>query len=116
MGKDKYLRKNEFRYNTNPEVANPRGEGHVAYVSVRHKKRSKINIVTHAKSFYGTPTYPLLNNPNHSKSSNRQSYVSIPVWEKNTFLKDKAKGVWRLSNQDRKTVRKINKKFANKKK
>ena len=61
--KDKYLRKNEFRYNSNPNVRNKKGEGHIAYVTVRHKRRSKINIITHASTFYGEPTYPLEHNP-----------------------------------------------------
>ena len=114
MTKKKYLRKNEFRYNTNPDVKNPRGEGHMAYVTVRRKKHSKINIVTHAKNFYGEPTYPLHRNPNVSKPSKRTSYVSVPVWERNSYLKDKPDGVWRMSNQDRKMVHKINKKHAKK--
>jgi len=114
ISKDKYLRKNEFRYNTNPEVKNPRGEGHIGYVTVRHKKHSKINVVTHAQNFYGESTYPLKKNPNVSKPSNRISRVSVPVWEKNSYLKDKPQGDWKMSKEDRKTIRKINKKYANK--
>ena len=116
MAKDKYLRKNEFRYNKNPGVINPRGEGHTAYVSVRHKKKSKINIVTHAKQFYGEPTYPLANNPNPSKPSKRTSRVSVPRWESNTYLAEFPKGVWRMSKQDRALIRKINKKYDRKNK
>ena len=112
MAKNKYLRKNEFRYDTNPEVKNPRGEGHVAYVTVRNKKRSKINIITHSKSFYGEPTYPLAGNPNPSKSSKRPSYYSVPRWERNSYLVDEAKGVWRMSKENRKRIRKTNKKYG----
>ena len=110
------MRKNEFRYNTNPDVINPMGEGHIAYVSVKNKKHSKINIITHSKSFYGQPTYLLKKNPNISKPSKRQSYVSIPVWEKNSYLVEKPKGIWHLSNVDRKSIRKFNKKYARKNK
>ena len=116
ISKDKYLRKNEFRYNKNPEVKNPRGEGHVAYVSVRHKKRSKINIITHSKTFYGEPTESLSKNPNVSKSSKRGSRFSVPVWEHNSYLTEKPKGEWRLSNQDKKKIHKFNKKYAKKSK
>ena len=112
--KDKYLRKNEFRYNKNPEVINPRGEGHVAYVTVRHKKKSKINIITHAQNFFGEPTEKLIGNPNPSKPSRRASRFSIPVWEHNSNLVDKPKGVWRMSEQNRKKIHKFNKKYEKK--
>ena len=114
IAKDKYLRKNEFRYNKNPEVKNPRGEGHVAYVSVRHKKRSKINIITHAKTFYGEPTQPLRKNPNVSKPANRTSNFSVPRWEQNTYLLEQPKGIWRVDKQDRKNIHKFNKRYAKK--
>lgn len=90
---------------------NPRGEGHIAYVTVRHKKRSKINIITHSKEFYGQPTEKLRHNPNPSKSSKRESRFSVPVWELNSYLKDKPKGVWRMSNADRKKRHKFNKHY-----
>ena len=48
----KYLRKNEFRYDTNPRVRNKKNKGHVAYVSVIHGNRSKVNIITHSGSFF----------------------------------------------------------------
>ena len=116
IAKDKYLRKNEFRYNKNPEVRNPRGEGHVAYVTVRHKKKSKINIITHALNFFGEPTEKLNCNPELSKSSKRPSRFSVPVWEHNSNLVDKPKGVWRMSKEDRKKIHKFNKKYARKQK
>ena len=114
--KDKYLTKNEFRYNKNPEVKNPRGEGHVAYVTVRHKKNSKINIITHAQSFYGEPTVPLKTNPERSRATSRQSRISVPRWEKNSFLTDKPFGTWRMSNEDRKMIHKLNRKYEKKSK
>ena len=79
--KDKYLRKDEFRYNSNPKVKNPRGEGHVACVTVRHKKNSKINIITHADNFYGEPTTKLSVNPERfpkNKSQKKPSRFSVP--------------------------------------
>lgn len=111
MAKDKYLRKNEFRYNTNPDVKNPRGEGHIAYVTVRHKKHSKINIITHSGKFYGEPTTTLEENPNRSVPSKRVSRFSVPRWEHNSFLKDKPQGIWKMSKKDRKTIHKFNKKY-----
>ena len=114
ISKNKYLRKNEFRYNKNPEVKNPRGEGHIAYVTVRNKKHSKVNLITHAKTFYGEPTQPLKRNPNVSKPSKKPSYFSVPRWESNSRIKEQPKGVWRMSNEDRKAIHKFNKKYAKK--
>ena len=108
------MRKNEFRYNKNPVVKNPRGEGHIGYITVRHKKRSKVNIITHAKTFFGEPTNPLHKNPEVSKPSKKQSYFSVPRWEQNSHLKDSPKGVWHMSNKDRKSIRKFNKQYAKK--
>ena len=116
MSKNKYLRKNEFRYNTNPAVKNPRGQGHMAYVSVRQGHKAKINIITHARTFYGEPTMKLRENPNRSKPSKRPSRFSVPRWEKNSFLKDPPKGFWKMSKKDRKAIRKANKKYAKRKK
>ena len=114
IAKDKYLRKNEFRYNKNPEVKNPRGEGHIGYVTVRHKKRSKVNIITHSSTFYGEPTQLLRKNPELSRLSKKPSRFSVPVWEKNTHLQEAPRGVWRMSNEDRKQIHKFNKKYAKK--
>ena len=121
MAKYKYLRKNEFRYNKNPEVMNPRGEGHVAYVTVRNKRHSKINIITHSNTFFGKPTEELLRNPEKNKKRNswrssEKSRFSVPVWEKNSNLKEKPKGIWRMSNEDRKRIHKFNKKYEKQRK
>ena len=114
VAKDKYLRKNEFRYNTNPELKNPRGEGHIEYVTVKHKKAYKVNTITHAENFLGEPTQELKENPNRSKPSIRKSHFSVPHWEKESNLKNKAIGLWKMSKADKKTIRKFNKKYAKK--
>ena len=110
--KDKYLRKNEFRYNSNPDVRNKNGEGHIAYVTVRHKRRSKINIITHASTFYGEPTYPLEHNPEIFSSYKKKSRFSVPRWEHNSYLTEKPKGVWFMRKKDRIALRKVNRKYA----
>lgn len=107
----KYLSKNEFRYNTNPNVKRDDGEFHVAFVSAQRGHKKKINIITHSKTFYGKPTLPLLNNPNKSKYDKRQSRASVSVWEKDSYLKDKAKGVWFMSKKDKYKIKKFNKKY-----
>ena len=106
------MRKNEFRYNSNPDVKNPKGKGHVAYVTVRHGKRSKINIITHGSSFYGEPTELLLINPNRLSKDTRPSRFSVPIWESNTYLKDFPKvGYWKMSKADRIKIKKFNKRY-----
>ena len=111
LAKNKYLRKSEFRYNKNPNVINARGEGHTAYITVRHKNRSKINIITHSTTFFGKPTKRLRYNPNPSKPSKKPSYFSIPVWESNIYLKDKPKGFWKMRKCDKKLIRNENRKY-----
>lgn len=111
MSNKKYLRKNEFRYNTNPNVQTPWGEGHTAYVTARRGKQYKINIITHSKTFYGKPTVEMNKNPDLSKPSTRKSRFSVPVWENDTYLKTKPKGYWRMSKQDKIKIKKFNKKY-----
>lgn len=114
MSKKKYLKKNEFRYNKNPAVKNPRGEGHNAYVSARYKDKFKINIITHAKSFFGEPTIPLHKNPERSKPSKKQSRFSVPRWEQERYLKEDSKGYWKLDKKDKIAIKKFNKKYFKK--
>ena len=109
----KFLRKNEFRYNSNPNVKNPKGEGHIAYITVKHGKKSKINLITHGKTFYGEPTVMLSVNPNRSSTDPRPSRFSVPRWENNYYLKDYPKhGNWKMSKLDRKKIKKFNKHYG----
>ena len=70
-----------------------------------------MNTITHAQNFLGEPTHELSKNPNPSKPSNRKSFFSVPHWEKGSNLKNKAEGEWRLSNADRKKIKKFNKEY-----
>lgn len=109
--KKKYLRKNNFRYNTNPNVLNLHNEGHTAFITAKHGHKAKINIITHSKEFYGMPTKELSQNPNKANPSKKKSRYSIPVWENEKYLKDNAKGYWKISKRDNKQIRKDNKKY-----
>lgn len=110
----KYLQKNEFKYNTNPNVRRHDDEGHIAYISAKHGHKSKINTITHALTFYGEPTKEMYQNPNRSKFDARKSRLSIPVWENDKYLKEKPKGYWKLDKKDKVTIKKFNKKNAKK--
>ena len=115
MSKKKYLRKNEFRYDNNPAVRNPKGEGHVAYISAKQGRKAKINIITHGKHFFNEPTEPLSRNPEINGKDRRPSRFSVPRWENDKYLKDPPRGIWRLSKMDRVAVRKFNRKYRTKK-
>lgn len=110
ISKKKYLRKNDFYYNTNPVIKNPKGEGHMFYATAKHGHRVKGNIITHGKAFFGEPTYPLRKNPNRESSDKRKSRFSIPYWEKDKHLVKPNKGYWKMSKADRAAIKKVTKK------
>ena len=93
-------------------MKNPKGEGHIAYITVKHGKKSKINLITHGKSFYGEPTEILTINPNRESKDLRPSRFSVPRWESNSYLKNRPKdGYWKMSKSDRKKIKKFNKHY-----
>ena len=110
----KYLTKNEFRNYKNPNYLSKSGKPHKAYISVRHKDNYRFNVITHSSSFFGEKTNELEENPD--KNFNRPAYkikskFSIPVWDKkNNFSEEKLSG-WRLSKNDKKKIKKINKRY-----
>ena len=111
--KDKYLRKNEFRDYENPKYLSKSGKPHPAYITVKHKRKLRANVITHSSSFFGEETIQLKENPNRNENKSvdiRQTRLSKPFWdnEKN-FSKTKKKG-WRLSKKDKKSIKKWNKK------
>ena len=115
MSKKKYLRKNEFRYDTSPNVRRADGKGHMAYVSAKQGHRAKINIITHASSFHNEPTMKMVINPDRTSTYNKPSRFSVPRWENDTYLKEPNRGYWKISKQDRIAIKKFNKKYDKKK-
>ena len=111
MAKKKYLRKSEFRVNANPTTLNAKGRAHTAYVSARQGKKYKINMITHASSFFGEPTMPLYQNPQRDSKDPRPSRYSVPRWESESNLKERSRGVWKLHKRDRIAIKKFNKKY-----
>lgn len=107
----KYLRKSAFKYNTHPSVLKRNGKGHVSYVTAKRKKQSKVNIITHADTFFGSPTKVLLDKPEKSGHNLKKSRFSIPVWVGDSYLQP-PKGIWKMSHRDDRGIRKANKKFA----
>ncbi|MBQ8738158.1 MAG: hypothetical protein IJZ04_01540 [Clostridia bacterium] len=113
MGK-KYLRKNEFRVCTHPDVISPRGDTHVVYVSAKHGHKAKVNVITHSLTFFNEPTIKMRKNPNIVSKDPRPSRFSVPRWYSDkTIEKKPEKGVWRLHKVDKIAIKKFNKKYAN---
>jgi hypothetical protein len=114
----KYLRKSEFRVSTHPDVISPRGDTHVVYVSAKRGHKAKVNVITHAKTFFGEPTEEMHLNPNRVKSKKikdkKPSRFSVPVWHSDTTIKEKPKGYWKLHKNDKIAIKKFNKKYAKK--
>lgn len=111
MNRKLYIKKSLFRFNKNPLVKNPKGQGHVAYISMYHGNSARINTITHGKRFYGEKTFPFKQNPRIDKPDPKQSYFSVPRWEKVKFLRDKPSGIWRLSPEDRASIEKVNRSY-----
>lgn len=107
---DKYLRKNEFRYDENPKFRNKQGKGHTVYVSVTHGDKSKVNAITHAKRFRNKRTKKLEKNPEIGSKYKNNSRISVPFWEKNEYIQKKPKGIWHFSKKDKITIKKMNRK------
>lgn len=105
---NKYLRKNEFRYDKNPKFRNKKGRGHTVFVSVTYGDRSKVNAITHAKKFNRKRTKKLEKNPEVKSNYPNTSRISAPFWEDNKYLKEKARGIWRFSKRDKTTIKKMN--------
>ena len=111
----KYLQKNEFRYNENPDLKNKSGKGHPVYVTAQYGNHSKINVITHSNSFFKEPTEELLKNPQINKKDKRQSRFSVPRWEENRYIQNKPYGTWHMSNKDRLKIHKFNRHYKEKK-
>ena len=114
MSKKKYLRKNEFRYDTSPKVRRPDGRGHTVYVSAKQGHQAKVNVITHSTTFFGEPTHELSKNPQRDTRNRRPARFSSPRWESDTDLKNPPRGIWRLEKKDRRRILNFNRKYKKK--
>lgn len=110
MTKKKILKKNHFRYNTHPSVIKKDGKGHVSWTSAKRGHKEKVNIITHADSFFDMPTKKLTSNPEKSGRNIKKSRASAPRWIDEKYL-SKPKGKWRMSHQDNRKLRTANRKY-----
>ena len=109
----KYLRKNEFRMDLNPKHFGAKKEPHPAYITAKHGHMFKANSITHSRrTTDGRKTYDIFENPDKlSKDKNRKTRISPPFWQKQEQFSSKKLNNFRFSNQSRKEIKKINKKF-----
>lgn len=108
----KYLRKNEFRMDINPNHFGKEKEPHPAYISAKHKHMFKANSITHAQKINdGFDTHDIGENPDKLSKDKRRTRISPPFWQKEEqFGKEKLNN-FRFSKETRKKIKKYNKKF-----
>ena len=109
----KYLRKNEFRYNTGPLVMRPDRKGHPTYISARYKNKYKFNVITHSDNFFNEPTYKFDYEPNRNniiRKNKKISRYSSPRWDNINNFGEKLTN-WKLNKADKKAIKKFNKKY-----
>lgn len=112
MGKKKYLRKNEFRMDINPEHFGNKKEPHPAYITAKYGHKYKANSITHSRTTGGITNLDIFENPN--KLSNdiiRKTRISPPFWQnEKQFSKNKLKN-FKFSKKTRLKIKKYNRKF-----
>ena len=110
MGK-KYLRKNEFRFDTNPKHFGASDKPHPAYISARYGHKYKANSITHSRVVDGFNNLDIMENPNKKSRDKRFTRVSPPYWQKDNLFSDETIPNFRFSKKSRKRISKFNKKF-----
>lgn len=108
------MRKNEFRYNVSPKVKRADGKGHISYVTAKKGHSYKYNVITHSDTFFNEPTYKMDKNPQLDSKDKRPSRYSAPRWEKDKYLQEKPKGIWKISKKDKTAIKKFNKNYDKK--
>ncbi len=107
----KYLRKNEFRIDTNPEHRNSNGDFHPAYISARYGHKYRANSITHARTVNGVKNLDINENPNLRSKDKRFTRISPPYWQSDNQFSKNTLPYFRFSNKARKKIRNYNKKF-----
>lgn len=96
-------------------ISEPQEEVKVNEKAVTEKSRHKKSSLKEELSVrYGEAMQLLRKNPERSKPSKRTTYYSVPRWERNSYLKEKANGFWRMDKEDRINIHKFNKRYSKK--
>ena len=108
----KYLTKNEFRLDLNPNHFGKNTKPHPTYISARRNHMYRANSITHARfTTDGKKTFDILENPNKLSSDKRNVRVSPPYWQNDKQFSNYKLTNYRFSNKTRKKIKKINKKY-----
>lgn len=108
----KYLRKNEFRLDINPQHFGSKKEPHPAFISARRGHYYKANSITHARITDGVKNLDVFENPDkHSKDKIRKTRISPPYWQKEILFSTYKLKNFRFSKKTRYQIKKFNKKF-----
>lgn len=111
MAKKKYLRKNEFRMDINPDHVDSKGQPHPAFISVRYGHKYKANTITHSRTSKGIPNFNIAENPDKRSNDKRQTRISPPFWQNDNLFDSEKLDNFRFSNKTQKYIKKINKKY-----
>lgn len=112
MPKDKYLTKNEFRFDLNKKHFGQNKKPHPAYITARWKHMYRANSVTHARrTTDGFETLVIDENPNKLSKDKRPTRLSRPYWQNSSKFSNYTLKNFRYSNKSRKEIHKFNKKF-----
>lgn len=107
----KILTKNEFRIDINPDHMGKKKEPHPAYITARDGHNYRANIITHARKAGDKQTFIISENPNKLSKDKRPTRISAPFWQSDKKFSKETLSNFRFSNQTRKEIRSINKKF-----
>lgn len=107
----KYLRKNEFRFDFNPEHLSSKGKPHPAFVSARFGHRYKANTITHSRRVDDNTFNENIDNPEINSKDKRQTRISPPFWQSDKLFSNYTLDGFRLTKESKKKIKKYNKKF-----
>ena len=107
----KYLRKNEFRFDINPEHFGKNKSPHPTYITARYGHKYRANSITHSRTVKGIKNLDINENPDIKSKDKRNTRVSPPFWQNDTlFSKDKIPN-FKFSKKARRKISRYNKKF-----
>lgn len=108
----KYLRKNEFRIDLNPEHFGEDKKPHPAYITARYGHKYKGNSITHSRfTNDGLSTHIISENPNKLSKDKRKTRISSPYWQSDKLFSENKLDNFIFSKATKKEIRKINKKY-----
>lgn len=107
----KYLRKNEFRIDNNPNNFGKDKKPHPAYITARHGHQYKANSITHSRTINGNRNYLINENPNKLSKDKRKTRISAPYWQNENYFSKETLDNFRFSKKTRSQIKKINKRY-----